>query len=162
MPAPTLDLAPVRAAIKAKIETVAGVGLVHDRERYAKDQSALAALYKTAAQTGNRLYGWFISRVATRERFIDLARWVADVDWKIHGYMSLDDADATEKKLDVQIELMRDKFRDDDSLGGAVFSLIDEHQENKVGLQVEEIGPVLFAGVLCHRARLSLTTKILL
>jgi hypothetical protein len=164
MPTPTLDLAPVRAAIKAKIAGVASMGQVHDYERYAKDQSALKNLYKSAAQTGERIYGWFVSRRATREWFVDTGRWVADVDWKMHGLMSLDDADASEKKLDVQVELIRDAFRHDDTLGGAVATLCvaNGNEPGLSGVQVDEIGPVLFAGVLCHRARLALTTRIYL
>jgi PHP family Zn ribbon phosphoesterase len=39
---PSFDLAPIRAAIKAKIAAVANVGQVHDRERYAKTASDAA------------------------------------------------------------------------------------------------------------------------
>jgi hypothetical protein len=54
MPATTFDSAPIRTAIKNKIAGVANMGQVHNRERYAKERSALKALYESAAQTGNR------------------------------------------------------------------------------------------------------------
>lgn len=161
MPAPTHDLAPVRTAIRNKIAGVAGMGNVHDYERYAKEQSALIAQYRTGAQTGNRIYGWFVSMVRVREIFNHVGRWTRDVDWNVVGYMSVDDADATEKKIAAQFDLMADAFRDDDMLGGAVTTCIIDAQGNKSGLQLDDLGHVLFAGVFCHRARASLTTRIL-
>lgn len=157
---PVLDLAPVRAAIKAKLALVAGIGQVHDRERYAKEAAAFLALYKSAAQGGDRLYGWFVSRRRTRETFEAIGRYHATVDWELTAYMSLDDADATELKLDAQVELVRDAFRDDDELGGLVSTCIIENRGNQAGVQLEELGPVMLAGVLAHRARCSLATLI--
>jgi len=76
--------------------------------------------------------------------------------------MSLDDADSTELTFDTLIESIRDAFRDDDSLGGLIFSTVIDNKSNQAGVQVDETAPVLFAGVLCHSARLSLTTRHLL
>lgn len=160
MPAPTLDLAPVRAAIAAKVAGVASVGIVHAYERYAKGASDLLALYKSAAQDGDRLLGWFVRQGAFAEVFVDTGRWVRDVDWEIVGYMSLDDADATEKKLSVLVDAIADAFRDDDDLGGTVATCIIDNRGDQAGIQLREFGPVLFAGVLCHRARLGVTTRI--
>lgn len=161
MPAPTLDLAPVRSAIVALMQSVAGMGTVHDRERFADKRSALAAMYVNSAQTGQRLYGWFVSRFRTREFYIDINRWVADVDWRLVGYMSLDDGDSTELKLNAQVELVRDKFRDSDDLGlGASVTQILPERGNERGVQVEDIDHVMFADVLCHRARCRVATRI--
>lgn len=161
MPATTFDSAPIRTAIKNKIAGVAGMGTVHDRERYTKEAAALAALYKNAAQSGQRIYGWFVSKRAERERYLDIGRAIIDIGWHVVAYMGLDDADSTELLLDAQLELVRDAFRNDDTLGGAVDTLIIDNGEQAPprGLQVDEIDHVLFAGVLCHRARLSLTTR---
>jgi len=160
MPAPTLDLAPVRAAIAAKVAAVANVGQVHAYERYAREASALLALYKSAAQGGERLLGWYVRQGGFQEVFVDTGRWVRDVDWEIVGYMGLDDADATEKKMAVLVDAIADAFRDDDDLGGAVASCIIDNRGDQAGIQLREFGPVLFAGVLCHRARLGVTTRI--
>lgn len=165
MAAPTLDLAPVRTAIKNKIAGVANMGVVQDYERYTKEASKLLTLYQSAAQGGNRIYGWFVSRRATRELYQDIGRWIALVDWSLTAYMGLDDGDATEKLFDVQIELVRDAFRDDDSLGGIVANgvslIVDSGGGTPTrGVQVIDVDKVLFANVLCHRARCSLTTVI--
>lgn len=158
MPAPTLQQ--IRDAIKAKMETVAGIGKVHAYERYTQQQSALQTLYKDTASS--RLLGWHIRRTGTREIFLDTGRWVIDHDWKIRGFMALDDADATEQTFDTLIEAIRDAFRSDDSLGSLIFSTCIDTKNNQAGVQVEEAVPVLFAGVLCHSARLALTTRHLL
>ena len=161
MPATVFDSAPVRTAIKNKIAGVANVGAVYDYERYTKEAAKLLTLYESAAQTGNRIYGWFVSKLRERERYLDIARAIIDIDWKLVAYMSLDDGDATEKKLDAQVELVRDAFRNDDALGGAVDTLIIDNGEGAPprGVQLEDLDHVLFAGVLCHRARCSLTTR---
>lgn len=158
MPAPTLQQ--IRDAIKAKMNAVAGIGKVHTYERYTQQQSALATLYKDTAS--GRLLGWNIRRAGTREVFLDTGRWVIDHDWKIRGFMALDDADATEQTFDALIEAIRDAFRSDDSLGGLIFSTCIDTKNSQAGVQVEEAVPVLFAGVLCHSARLALTTRHLL
>jgi hypothetical protein len=75
--------------------------------------------------------------------------------------MSLDDADSTEILLDAQVELVRDAFRNDDTLGGAVDTLIIDAGGGAArrGVQVDELDHVLFADALCHRARCSLITR---
>lgn len=158
MAAPTIKQ--IRDAIKAKIETVPNRGTVHTYERYAKEQSKLIEFYRDA--TAGRILGWNIQRTGTHEVFVDTGRWVCDHDWKIRGYMSLDDADATGETFDTFIEAIRDAFRSDDSLGGLIFSTVIDSKNNQAGVQVDEAGPVLFAGVLCHSARLALTTRHLI
>ena len=161
MPAPNLDLAPVRAAIKATLEGVEGMGVVHDHEPFAGNASAMATMYRTDAQSGNRLYGWFVSLRSMPEFYLDIGRWIADPVWRLVAYMSLDEADGTEKKLAAQLDLVRNAFRDADDLGlGDGYTLIVPENGNKRGVQLEEMDHVMFAGVLCHRLRCSLTTRI--
>jgi hypothetical protein len=157
---PSFDHAPIRAAIKAKIAAVANVGQVHNRERYAKTASDVLNLYKSNAQAGDRILGWFVSLRSKREWSTEFGqRWYADCRWKVVGYMSLDDADQTEVKLATLTDTIGDAFRADDNLGGAVFSMIDENAGAESGLQVRELDNVLFAGVLCHRAQCELFTR---
>lgn len=152
---PTLDQ--IRAAIKTKIEGVGGVAaVVHEYEPYAKTASALKAKYVTGNPA--RLHGYHIRRVTTREILDDIARWHVFVGWRIRGFMSMEDADATEKLFDTKIELIRDAFRADDSLGGILFDSMGQGSK-EIGIQVLDHRPVLFADVLCHHAELSLTTQ---
>jgi len=156
----TATVEELRAAIKAKVAGVAGIGQVHDYERYLKDQSKLAALYQSSAQAGARLYGWHIRRVRTFETLIDTGRNYADHFWRMRGFMSIEDADATEKKFDVQIEAIRAAFRADPTLANICDTHFQEANANQGGVQLEESEPVLFCGVLCHAARLSLITRV--
>lgn len=156
----TATVEQLRAAIKAKLSGVAAMGQVHDYERFFKDPSKMLTLYKSSAQTGDRIYGWNIRRVATPELLVSTGRNYRDVAWRLRGFMSIDDADASEKKFDVQIEAICDAFRADQTLGGLCDTQFQEENGNQAGVQVEESEPVLFCGVLCHGARLGLITRV--
>lgn len=151
----------LRAAIKAKFLTVSGIGAnVYDYERFLKDQSKLATLYKTSAQGADRIYGWNIRRTRTVEQLVSTGRNFQDHYWRMRGYMSLDDGDATEKLFDVQIEAIRAAFRADPTIGGLCDTQFNEQNAGQGGVQLEESEPVLFCGVLCHGARLGLITRV--
>lgn len=147
--------AATRAAIAAKLAAL-GIGVVHDHEPYAADLSRLKALYQDPAS--GRLNGWFVRRTATHEFGTALGRFVERVTWQIRGYYALNEADGSELAFDAQIEAIRDGFRVDPTLGGAVHDTSDGEEGGAAGIQVDESGPVLFAGVLCHAATLRLTT----
>lgn len=149
----TLETA--RAAIVAKLAALA-VGVIHDHEPYAADVARLKALYLDPAAAC--LAGWFVQRTATREVRTAIGRSVEFVDWRIRGYRALSEADASELEFDARIETIRDAFRGDPTLGGAVADSSNGEDEGPEGVQLEESGPVLFAGVLCHAATLRLTT----
>ncbi len=147
-----MSLDTIRSAIVAKLEAVSGIGLVHGYERYARKQSDFRAFY----EDGDKVLGWFIRRRATRETEETNLRNTVVHTWDIRGYMSLQDAEATELAFDLLIESVRAAFRDDITIGGAVDTTVID---GKVGLQLEDSGPVMFSGILCHGARLSLMTE---
>jgi len=147
-------LADVRAAIKSTLEGVSGIGVVHDYERYASQQGTFRALYHSAAH--GQIRGWNFRRVARAERSPATGRHVVTARWQIRGYMALDDSAATEKTFDDLVEGVVAAFRADDTLGGVVDTLI---VGDTAGAQLEEAGPVMLAGVLCHGARLGLQTR---
>lgn len=150
----------LRAAILAKVQGVSGMGRVHDYQRFHKDASKLADLYYTSAQAGRRLYGWHIRRVGTTELLVDTGRNFRDVRWALRGFMSLDDAGETEKLFDDQVEAICDAFRADSRLGGICETQFREANGNQAGIQVDELEPVMFCGVLCHGAKLGLVTRL--
>lgn len=150
------SLASIRAAIVARLGAVANVGRVHDYQRYSANAAGFTALYGATIAGTAQIRGWWVSRVATRETSEARGRYVIVHTWRITGYMSLDDAAASEKTFDALLEAVRDAFRADDNLGGVVdATVIDEG----AGLQVDEQAPVIFAGVLCHAARCTLYTR---
>ena len=141
----------IRDQIVAKLTAVTGIGLVHRFQRYATKQSDFKALY----ESGGKVLGWFVRRVSVAERE-DASTYNREVTrWRIEGVMSLDDDAETEIAFDALIDAARDAFRADQTLGGTVETTVVDGQS---GLQLEDSGPAMFAGVLCHHARLSLAT----
>jgi hypothetical protein len=148
--------ADVRAAIKAKVEGVANIGTVHDYERYAKNLAEFRALYEAAIGGNDQVRGWHIRRMTRRESSPHEGRWIVILGWRVQGYMSFEDAAASEKTFDNLVEDLVDAFRADETLGDVVDSTI---VGGDAGLQVEDSGPVMFGGVLCHSARCRLMTR---
>lgn len=149
------DLETIRSAIVTTLSGVSGIGQLHGYERYAKNKPDLVDYYVT----DNRLKGWHVRRVGTRETSKSLGRYVRVYRWQIRGFMALDDADQSELLFDALIEAICSAFRADDTLGGAVDSCIIGEE---AGIQIQDSGPVMFAGVLCHSATLALNTRVYL
>ncbi len=154
---PTIDQ--IRAAIQAKIEAVPGAGTVHDYERFAADQAKFREFYLSGAAADRRILGWHVRRAATRETYIDVSRWVVRHEWRVRGFMAINDADATEKLFDALIEAIRDAFRANPTLTEEPDYCDVVTDEQRAGVQVADSGPVMFAGVLCHAARLEFTSR---
>lgn len=148
----------IRAALVALIGGVPDIGVVNDYERYAERASDMQRLYVATIDGVDQLRGWFVRRLATIEQDISATaggRYVVRHTWRIQGYMALNDANASEKTFDTLIEAVRAALRADINLGGLVSST---ETPDQAGAALEDSSPVLFAGVLCHSARLSLTT----
>ena len=149
----TATLAQIRDAIKAKLEGIAGIGIVHKKERLAARVADLKALYVSNGQ----LLGWHIRRVATSEVSPAIGRYTTDHRWQIRGFMAIDDAADSEIVFDELIESIRAAFRADETLGGTIGGT--QAPPPTIGAQLIESGPVMFADVLCHGARLQLMTR---
>lgn len=150
--------AAIRAAIVSVMQAVPDIGMVQDRERYAKSLADLKPFY-TMPTLGLR--GWFVRRIAVAERDRVLPRSNEYTRWRIQGVMAFDDDAASELVFDDLVEQLRDAFRANDTLNGTVTqcALPDG---SEAGLQLLDAGTVSFAGVVCHSARLQLTTQRLL
>lgn len=141
--------AAIRAAIVAKLQTVADIGRVHGYERYSATDKTFRELYVT----GDTLSGWHVRRVARKE---DAAYNQATTTWELRGIRALVDAEASELAFDAVIDGICAAWRDDPTLDGAV---LYPRGEEAVVPELVDAGPVLFAGVLCHSARLRLITR---
>jgi len=150
-----MSLDAIRTAIVATMNTVTNVGIVHDYERYAKLEAEFKALYVAQIAGKGQVRGWYVRRLATREVSQVIGRYQVTHEWLVRGFMAIEDAAGSEKVFDTLIESVRDVFRTDETLGGVVSSTVTR---DAAGLQLEESVPVLFAGVLCHSARLKLIT----
>ncbi len=151
-----MSVATVRSAIVARLESVADIGVVHAYERYAHDLSALKALYYSAPHA--QIRGWHVRRPATSERGNILGRTVESIRWRILGVMSLDDAAQSELAFDALIEAVRNAFAQDETLGGTVDQCTSPDDNGESCIQLDDSGPAMFGGVLCHVARLGLLT----
>lgn len=150
----------IRAAIVARLQGVPDVGVVHGYQRYANNLRDLAALYVTTIAGAQQLRGWYVSRVATSEASAVAGAYSVTHDWVIRGYMALDDAGQSEIVFDDLVERIREVFRGDDALGGIVATIVfgGDGDAEQAGAQAT-LEPVMFAGVLCHAARLNLRTR---
>lgn len=144
-----------RAALVAQIAAVPAVGVVHDSEPYGRTEAKFQALYAyTPAGGAKQVRGWFVRRTGTRERELGLGRTLNAHTWQVRGFMALDSDAGTELVFDELIETVRQAYRADPTLGGvAQLSPADG-----AGMDLTDSRPVVFAGVLCHSAVLTLTT----
>lgn len=142
----------IRAAIVAKVNTVPGIGQVHNYERYAKQASAFISLYESSG----RVLGWNVRRVRKTQVGPTFGHVEVANEWEIKGFMALNDVSSSEISFDNLVESIGDAFLGDITLGGVVDSLAKE--DGTQGIQVLESAPVMFNGVLCHMAKLQLFT----
>lgn len=147
-------LSQIRDAIAAKVLTVANIGQVHKYDRFAKGEKDFRLLYEFNGQ----IRGWNIRRITRSDTAETMLSSNVINKWSIKGFMSLADADASELVFDGLIEDLCEAFRLDPTLGGLIFSTVIPAKGMLAGIQVEDSGPVMFAGVLCHSARLVLYT----
>ncbi|MEQ8585152.1 MAG: hypothetical protein RLO01_12655 [Thalassobaculaceae bacterium] len=152
-----MTVAAIRTAIANLIRGVPAAGVVNDYERYTRREGDFRDLY----QVGTQIRGWNIRRLSTREEVVDSQTTRLVIRWQVNGFLSLVDEQASELAFDDLIEAVRAPFRADETLGGLVETTFGAAGD-EAGLQLDELGPVMFAGVLCHKARLSLTTRVLL
>lgn len=151
------NLETIRAAIGATMKRVPAIGIVQPYERYAKAESDFRAFYQVGEEKARQIRGWLIRRGATRQTAFLSTQVRVEHDWKIRGFLGVQDDKASEIVMDDLVEKLVREFRLDLTLGGTVEARFDTDQP--VGLQLAESGPVMFAGVLCHGVSLDLTTR---
>lgn len=149
-------MTPARAALTALLQGVPDIGVVHAYERYASDVATLKQLYYSAPH--QQIRGWFVRRVRVRETGILQPEFLEVTEWQLRGFIGLDDAGQTELVADALIEAVRDRVRANPTLNGTVSQIGLLRTGTDRGLQLEDFGPVLFGGVLCHGIRFGLTT----
>jgi len=146
----------IRAALVALLQTVPGTGVVHSYERFAKNPTTFQALYLQ----GQDIRGFYVRRQSYRELGFTSQKNRIRARWTIQGFASLVDADATELAFDRLLDDVAAAVRArpvlHDDGGNALCHVVTD---DGAGLQLDESGPVMFAGVLCHGARFSLTTE---
>ena len=156
-----MPLATIRPQIKALIESVAGVGVVHDYERYSADPATVLAFFQTVE--GQPLKGWFF-KLARRDEFTKSnKRSLLVYTFDVSALYSEADAAATEKTFTDLIMAVCDKFR---LLANVTLAGTCERTDTeagplagRTGLQVDSIEYLRLSGTLVHFARMKLAAQ---
>lgn len=148
-----------RAGLKAALESVAGIGLVHDYRRQVRDGASVRERYFHPA-TG-RIHGWAIApdfgSTVSNERNpshpgAGLRGGAGDIitaRWQFEGYYGIDDANASEKTFFDLVWLVADTFN------GLTLNITGCARQSPC--DVVQFGYVLFANMYTlHYARLTI------
>lgn len=141
----------IRTEIYNILSSVPDIGKVYDYDRWAADWPAFINLFKTTIAGKEQIRGFEIVRISALAAYDDNAEETTTHQYRIRGYMSLKDADATEKTFNSLIESIRDKFRFNFALNGKC--------EFAGPVSVDVIDIRTFGSVLCHYCELSLPVQ---
>lgn len=145
----------VRDAIVAMLAGVPEIGVVHAYERYSHDLAKFKQLYVSPAHGDVR--GWFVRRIRMQSTCIQKPIYQDVTTWRVQGYMGLNDA-ASDAVANDLIDAAIAASQADSTLGGVVLATGPLGTNRPRGLQLDDFGPVMFGGVLCHGIRFSLIT----
>ncbi len=141
-----MSLADIRKEIKNLLETVPGIGKVHDFERWTTDWKKFLEYFKTE---DNKINGWTISRSESQER--EHAAGVVNISnhtFIIKGYYGLKDSLESEKTFQDLIEEIRSVLRTHHDLNGSCLTTSPP--------QVSVLRPSPFGGILMHQCQIRL------
>lgn len=160
MAAPSLNT--VADAIEAVLVAALPVGTkVHDYFRLGKSDQELRTLMQTGTPPTARLHAWFITLtdgpvITTKPPYSPGCEQL-DYSFSLHGWLSVDDADATEKLWRDEVELVMAALRASPKLG--LSNVVSAYPPDWTIGGHRRIPPS-DGGVLCHYAHLSLTVRV--
>lgn len=141
--------AAIRAAIVDKMEAVSGIGVVHDRRRYARSLADFMALMTT---TGGTVHGWIVHRqntVCTKATLGSTGKVDRVHTFEISGLMEFDDAGDSAADFQAVLDGMIGAFESDPNLGGTCLRH-DQLQVTDVDeTPAEELGGDIFHTAAC-------------
>ena len=139
-----MSVVAIRAAVQAHLETVSGIGMVHDYLRNITDDAVLREFGVVSGAIGplnlsmHTCEGFDQQFLTDREK-VKLNRWI------IHVLYTVQDAVKSEHIFQSIIHGIGDVFDADLTLGGAC-----EQIESLAAFQPSETPHTLFIGKLCH------------
>ena len=139
-----------RAQIVRMLQSVSGIGMVHDRERWATDWSKFLAVFTDPVS--HKILGWTITREATPSTWYTSGQAEDSHLWVVRGYAGLSDADDSESAFQDLVETVRATLRHDPTLGGTAEGISGPPA-------VRLFQPRLFGGVLCHYVEITFIAK---
>ena len=144
-----MSLADIREQIKTILAGVPGIGVVHDYERWAVDETAMLKRFQDA---DGRINACEFARKRREERFVN-GQEVIHI-FTVRRIMGLKDSEATGIIFDDHLDLLAAAFQANDNLNGACMTTAPDWGEMSgfSGLQIDVIEPRMFGNVLCHVA----------
>ncbi len=133
----------LRANIKTKLETVSGIGIVYDYERFAADDGRFIELFK---HSNGKIMGWEITRNAVPKIEPRGGKFRVTHAYLIKGYYGLRDADRSEVAMNVIVDAVLLTFMSAKTTGAASHTLP----------RVNTIHARTFGQVLCHYAEIAI------
>ncbi len=134
----------ILALIKAQLETVSGIGIVHDYFRYSDD------LEKQAADlfvSNGIFHTWMITRTAVEAEAMTSFQVERTHPFELWGFYGMKDSEATEKTFQAICDLVLNKFDEDSNV------VLSANADQPGAAQLTEfINGVEWMGVLTHRA----------
>ncbi len=141
----------IRAEIFSILSGVTDIGKVYDYDRWSADWGVFITLFKATISGKDQIRGCEITRRAAPGEYDSNAEELVSHQYVIKMYMSLSDADATEKTFNALIEAVKTAFRFNFELNGVC--------ESAGPVSADIIEPRFFGSVLCHYAELSLPVR---
>lgn len=142
--------------IKAKMDAVTDVGIVHTYYRWNKSQKEFLDLFTyTPTNKSRQIRGWEITRISGAEHKKGV--YFRHHKFRLSGYMSLEDKSKTDIEFQGLIEDVCNAFRNVEDQGGATWYYMDGDNETDSSPQIPVIKPKMFGNVLCHTTEIILT-----
>lgn len=144
--------ATIRARIKTVLDTVPNKGTTHNRMRWGAKQGDIETIATATIGGSTQVRFWMVvyrGLSATSPHLGTSSNTYRTHDFEIHGYMGLDDSASTETTFAALAEDVCDAMDADATLHGD----IDDMESEPAQLLIDE---VLYGGVLCHHATVSL------
>ncbi len=143
-----MSLVAISERIKTILSATAGVGVVHDYERWAADWTTYLDLFSVEDETGKRINGWEFMRKKTPAATESVTHDERNHTFLIRGLYGLKDSDASELVFQQIIEDICASFRSNFQLNSTA--------ENTEPVQVDLVENRIFGNVLCHYCELKL------
>lgn len=140
--------------IKARLSALQNIGQVHDYFRWNKESAAFLNLFAYTVLGGSQhIRGWEFTRSAATEH--KRGAFFRHHKFKITGYMSLKDSDATDKTFQQLVDNICETFRAAGS--GTTWDYRDGDNPENSPAQADVIDVRTFGSVLCHYAEINLS-----
>lgn len=147
----------IKDALQALLESVTGIGLVHDYVRRINNDADLRALGVVGGGTGV-INLWMHSQIGFTQPLLTTMEKEVQRVWMIRGYYSLSDGNQSEYTFQALVENIANGIGADIQLGGAC-----EYIRELVSQVPSDIPHVLLpssdGGVLCHFADLRMVIQ---